>query len=196
MRFAIAGIVVIACVACTRERATPGASSAPGGSVTPAVLVPAPLAWSHGERDALAALTRAGMAPRSEAQHGYFSTPGQFHAAPGTIEVAHTIEPLILFTPRAGWTGIAHYPTVGGTLDQIELRGDLSPTAARAELAALTRRLGRPDDQRAFPAATGETLRAIWVRGGVWLVVLVEPEGTITQTYRRDDRPATEIGPP
>lgn len=194
MRFAIAVIVAMACAACARgERAAPSGTGTPRGA-----LVPAPLAWSHTEAEALEALARAGMAPRSEAQHGYVTTPEQFHAAPGTIEVAHTVEPILLYTPRAGWTGRAHYPTVGGALDRVELQGRLTPAAAGAELAAMVRSLGRPDDERGFaaiPPTTGELRRAIWVRGGVWLVVLVEPEGTIALTYRRDDRPATEIGP-
>lgn len=182
MRFAGAMVAVLVGGACAR-------GSAP---LVPPPLVPAPLAWTQGEGEAIAALERAGMAPRSDARHAYVSTPEQFHAAPGTIEVAHTVEPIVLFTPRAGWTGMAHYPTVGGALDEVALRGRVASTAVGAELDALVRRLGAPDDARAL---AGGTLRRIWVRGGVWLVALVEPDGTMTLTYRRDARAATEIGP-
>ena len=160
-----------------------------------APLVPVPLAWSLSEGDAFTRLKRAGMAPRSDEMHAYFTTPDQFHAAPGTIEVAHTVEPMILFTPRAGWTATAHYRTVGGLLDRVELMAHLSAAAARAELAALERRYGPPDDRYTYPsdaAALGAT-RLVWVRSGIWLVAIAGPDGVISLAYRRDDRPAWAI---
>ncbi len=117
-----------------------------------APLLPVPLAWSLSEGDAFSRLERAGMAPHSDELHAYFTTPDQFHAAPGTIEVAHTVEPMILFTPRAGWTATVHYRTVGGPLDRGELTAHLPAAAARTELAALERRYGPPMTATHIPA--------------------------------------------
>lgn len=161
-----------------------------------APLLPVPLAWSLSEGDAFARLQRAGMAPRSDEVHAYFTTPDQFHAAPGTIEVAHTVEPMIRFTPRVGWTAIAHYRTVGGPLDRVELTAQLPAAAARTELVALERRYGPPDDRYTYPGdahtAPGST-RLVWVRGGIWLVAVADPNGVISIAYRRDDHPASAI---
>ncbi|MBK9035360.1 MAG: hypothetical protein IPL61_29585 [Myxococcales bacterium] len=195
-------VVAVAGSACARaERpmsAPPPPGPPPASTVAPATLEPAPLAWDMLEDEAVARLAAAGMAPRADEMHAYVSTPEQFHAAPGTIEVAHTVEPMILFVPRPGWTGTAHYPTPGGHLDRVELRALLTPAAARAELDALARRLGAPDDERTFatdPPTGPGSLRRVWVRGGVWLVAFAEPGGAVSLAYRRDDRPASAIAP-
>lgn len=161
-----------------------------------APLLPVPLAWSLSEGDAFSRLERAGMAPHSDELHAYFTTPDQFHAAPGTIEVAHTVEPMILFTPRAGWTATAHYRTVGGPLDRVELTGHLPAAAARTELAALERRYGPPDDRYTYPGnapAAPSATRLVWVRGGIWLVAVADPDGALSIAYHRDDRHASAI---
>lgn len=177
--------------------AGPSAPPSPPAIAAPAtVLAPAPLAWSLAPAEAFDRLAAAGMAPVADEQRAYYSTPEQFHAAPGTIEVAHTVEPMVRFSPRPGWTGTAHYPTVGGALDVITLTARLSPPAAGAALAELERRHGPPDDRRTAdtdPALAAGTARLIWVRGGVWLVAAADPDGAVTVTYRRDDRPASAI---
>ena len=125
-------------------------------------------------------------------------TPAQYHATPGTIEVAHTVEPVLIFTPRPGWTGTAHYPNPGGSLDQIELHATLTPVAATVALAGLEQRFGPAADRRTFPGespSAAGALRLVWVRGGVWLVAFAGPDGNVSITYRRDDRPASSIGP-
>ena len=162
----------------------------------PAPLLPVSLAWNLSEGDAFARLERAGMAPHADELHAYFTTPDRFHTAPGTIEVAHTVEPTILFTPRLGWTATAHYRTVGGPLDRVELTAQLTAAMARTEMAALERRYGPPDDRYTYPgdalAAPGAT-RLVWVRGGIWLVAVADPDGAISIAYHRDDRPASAI---
>ncbi len=150
------------------------------------------------EQTNIGRLAAAGFAPRADEQRGYFLTPAQYHATPGTIEVAHTVEPVLIFTPRPGWTGTAHYPNPGGSLDQIELHATLTPVAATVALAGLEQRFGPAADRRTFPGespSAAGALRLVWVRGGVWLVAFAGPDGNVSITYRRDDRPASSIGP-
>jgi hypothetical protein len=173
---------------------TPPAVAAPLPPLVP--LAPEPLAWGLTEDEAVARLARAGMAPQSDEIHGYFSTPEQFHAAPGTIEVAHTIEPVILFVPRPGWTGTVHYPSPGAPMDRVELAAQLTRDGALAELRALERRFGPPDDRVTYPAdapAVAGSTRLAWVRGGVWLIAFAGSTGGLSVAYRRDDRPLSEL---
>lgn len=193
-----AAAIVLVLAACDRgARSEPGPAVTTGASVGAAVeLVPAPLAWGLAEADAVARLAVAGMAPRTDELHAYVSTPGQFHAAPGTIEVAHTVEPVVHYVPAPGWTGAAHYEKVGGALDRIELTAHLDPVAAAAALRGLERRFGRPDDRRTYaPAVAGGAgvRRLVWVRGGAWLVASASPDGDVALAYRRDPRPASAI---
>lgn len=183
-------LLFVIAAACT------GHSDRQAAPTPPAALVFEPLAWDLPEHEAQRRLLVAGMAPRADVTRGYFSRPDEPHAAPGKIEVAHTVEPELLFTPRPGWTGTAHYPTVGGALDTITLAASLTGAGARAELSALEQRLGPPDDRRTFPGSgSGGTLRLIWVRGGVWLVASAGDDGQLSIVFRRDSRPASAIGP-
>lgn len=187
--------------ACNGQADRPAAPTAPApppaAPTAPAALVFEPLAWDVPEHEAERRLQAAGMAPRSETTRGYFSTPPQLQAEPRPI-IAHTVEPVLLFTPRPGWTGTAHFPTVGGALDTIELAASLSAAGARAELSALEQRLGPPNDRRTLPGSgsgSAGSLRLIWVRGGVWLVASAGDDGKVSISFRRDNRPASEIGP-
>lgn len=154
------------------------------GKTAKAPLIPAPLSWSMDVQGAVEALERAKMAPRQADRHGYF---------PGWESTGHTVEPEVFYTPRPGWTGEAHYTWSDADkayrLDGIALIGALSQEALAKELAALERRYGPPTRRNGA--------QRVWVRGGVWLVV--SPSATadaatglwsLTESYRRDDRPA------
>lgn len=196
-------LALVAVASCQLDRGDrvdhPPPSPPPPSITAPATaLVPPPLAWGLSEQDAFDVLVAAGARPRADAQHGYVTSPTQFHAAPGTIEVAHTVEPVILYDAGRGLRGTVHYPTVGGAIDRIEVQGTLTADEAKAELRALERRHGAPTDRHTYPGdapAVPGAERWTWVRGGVWLVAIAGPDGGLSIYYRRDARPASDIAP-
>lgn len=190
---------LLALVSCQLDRAATSPPATPPALAAPRpTLAPPPLTWDLSEQAAFERLDAAGFRPRADLQRGYFTSPDQGHAAPGTIAVDHTTEPVVVYTPRPGWTGVVHYPSVGGAMDSIEERASLTPATATAELRALERRHGPPADRRVHPAEPSGgpgTERLVWVRDGVWLVALASPDGALSIAYRRDPRPASDIVP-
>ena len=178
------------------DRPSPAPAPPPAPSiVAPATpLVPPPLSWGLSPQEAFERLAAAGLAPRADEQRGYFTSPDQGHAAPGTIAVAHTSEPVVTYTPRPGWTATVHYPTYGVPMDSIDVQAALTADEARAELRALERRHGPPVDRRLDDGAPGAE-RLVWIRGGVWLVATASRDGALWLSYRRDPRPASALAP-
>jgi hypothetical protein len=177
--------------ACTTSTTSPPPQPTPGHGNTGAALVFAPLEWTLSESEVNERLAAANMAPQSDEIRAYFAPEP---TAPGEPQepISHTSEPVVIFHPKPGWTGQARFGSVGGSLASIEIRAQLTATAARHELEHFQKTYGPPTETRTLE--DGAT-RKVWIRGGVWLIAIAGRDGSLWVEFRRDDRPASAIGP-
>jgi hypothetical protein len=151
----------------------------------PPPLEPMHLSFTMTEDRAHAALTRAKLSPKRDERRAYFAKTDP------DAPVVHTSEPELHWKLADGraearfkWSDAA----VAYVLDEVAFYRKVSGKALSAELAALEKRHGKPTK------ATPESI--LWVRDGVWLVVVSSKDEApadvwhLIVRYRKDDRPA------